>query len=109
MYDTMERIKRVKLRAEELRFKQEKWLLGALSILCVVLPLSLIGAIRMVTSRECGTVLGLYGTMLLYEDAGGYVLVGVITFAAAVIITVLCIRYRERQKERFKKKGAKKK
>ena len=37
--------------------------------------------------------------MLLYEDAGGYVLVGVAAFAAAVVITALCMKYRDREKE----------
>ena len=37
--------------------------------------------------------------MLLYEDAGSYVLDGVLSFAAAVHITVLCIRSREKTKK----------
>ena len=41
--------------------------------------------------------------MLLREDAGGYVLVGVVCFAAAVVITALCIRLRNRENQ---KKGA---
>ena len=32
--------------------------------------------------------------MLLREDAGGYVLVAVVSFAAAVAITALCFRLR---------------
>ena len=43
------------------------------------------------------TARGMYGSILLHEDAGGYVLVGVISFATAVMITVLCIRLRERE------------
>ena len=39
--------------------------------------------------------------MLLREDAGGYVLVAVVSFAAAVVITALCFRLRimENQKK----------
>ena len=33
---------------------------------------------------------GAFGAMLLREDAGGYVLVAVVSFAAAVVITALC-------------------
>ena len=33
------------------------------------------------------------GSMMLFENAGAYVLVAIIAFVAAVIITVLCIRY----------------
>ena len=38
--------------------------------------------------------------MLLREDAGGYVLLGTVSFAAAVVLTVLCIRLRDREKLR---------
>lgn len=46
---------------------------------------------------------GSFGTMLLREDAGGYVLVAVVSFAAAVVITALCFRLKIREKQ---KKGA---
>ena len=47
---------------------------------------------------------GVFGAMLLREDAGGYVLVAVVSFAAAVVITVLCFRLRKRENQ--KKDGA---
>lgn len=40
--------------------------------------------------------------MLLREDAGGYVLVGVAAFTAAVVLTVVCMRLHEREKKRRK-------
>ena len=40
---------------------------------------------------------GSFGAMLLREDAGGYVLVGVVSFAAAAAITALCFRLRNRE------------
>lgn len=48
-----------------------------------------------------------YGSILLAEDAGGYVLAGVIAFMAGVIVTVLCIRYRKKPTEKGKKDGPK--
>ena len=47
---------------------------------------------------------GVFGAMLLREDAGGYVLVAVVSFAAAAAITALCMRFRIR--ENRKKGGA---
>ena len=38
----------------------------------------------------------MYGTILLHEDAGGYVLVAVISFTVAVVITALCIKFRKK-------------
>ena len=43
---------------------------------------------------------GAFGAMLLREDAGGYVLVAVVSFAAAAAITVLCFRLRSRENQK---------
>ena len=43
---------------------------------------------------------GVFGAMLLREDAGGYVLVGVVSFAAAAAITALCFRLRNRESQK---------
>ena len=59
----------------------------------------------MVLMQAAGTVVGpgqtaawgAFGAMLLREDAGGYVLVAVVSFAAAMAITALCIRLRNRE------------
>ncbi len=38
--------------------------------------------------------------MLLRQDAGGYVLVGVVSFAAAVVITALCFRLKSKENQK---------
>ena len=43
---------------------------------------------------------GIFGAMLLRRDAGGYVLVAVVSFAAAVVITALCFRLRSKENRR---------
>ena len=104
MYDTAERVRQVRLRAGQLHRKRENRLLGGLSSLCAVLAFSLIGSIAAMTGGgQGGTVPGLYGAMLLFEDAGGYVLAAVLSFAIATVITVLCIRSREKSKEKYLK------
>lgn len=45
---------------------------------------------------------GGFGAMLLREDAGGYVLVGVAAFTAAFVLTVVCMRLHEREKQKRK-------
>ena len=42
---------------------------------------------------------GVFGAMLLRDDTGGYVLVGVVCFAAAVVVTVFCTRLRKNNKQ----------
>ncbi|WP_172679285.1 Ig-like domain-containing protein, partial [Blautia obeum] len=61
-----------------------------LSVLCTLLFLSLVGTMGMMQSQPID-ITGMYGTILLHEDAGGYVLVAVISFTVAVVITALCI------------------
>ena len=61
---------------------------------------SLVEAITAFTGSGHSAAISMYGSILLHEDAGGYVLVGVISFITAVVITVLCIRYRERNKKK---------
>ena len=41
---------------------------------------------------------GFTGNSLLSADAGGYVLVAVISFIAAVVITVICLKIKEKNK-----------
>lgn len=85
----------MRLRAGILRRKRENRLLCGLSSLCAALALSLIRIIGDAAgSPRGGMVPGLYGAMLLYGDAGGYVLAAVLSFAAAVVITVLCIKHK---------------
>jgi hypothetical protein len=99
MHDTTERIRIVKLRVGKLHRTSETRSINALSALCILLLLSLMGAINtMAGGGTLDTVPGMYGSMLLYDGAGGYVLVGVISFALAVVITMLCIRYRGKSK-----------
>ena len=45
------------------------------------------------------TAWGVFGAMLLREDVGGYVLVAVVSFAAAVVVTVFCTRLRKNNKQ----------
>ena len=76
----------------------EKHRIFVLSAICVLLSAALAGSMGIFTGAEQIVIPGLYGSILLHENAGGYVLVGVISFTAAVIITVLCIKYRKRNK-----------
>ena len=68
----------------------------------VVLCCCLIYGLGYFSGSSPGTVQGLSGATMLLENAGGYVLVGVLCFIAAVVITVLCIRAKERNNKRDK-------
>ena len=95
MYDTEKRVAIVKKRIAEHRRRQARRSIRSLSALCVLLFLSLVGAMGIMQSQPINAT-GMYGTILLHEGAGGYVLVAVISFTVAVVITALCIKFRKK-------------
>ena len=67
--------------------------------LCLLLSVSLVGTMGAFAGSGRTAALSVYGAILLHEDVGGYVLVGVVSFTAAVLLTVLCVRYSRKRKE----------
>ena len=98
MYDTEKRIELVKKRMHEYHRRQERRTICRLSVLYTLLFLSLVGAMEIMQSRPINAT-GMYGTILLHEGAGSYVLVAVIFFTVAVVITALCIKFRKREQK----------
>ena len=97
MYDTARRVALVKQRVREnTRRRQWRGIYG-LSAACMLLCAALTQAAGTVVGPGQTAAWGAFGAMLLREDAGGYVLVAVISFAAAVVITALCFRLRKRE------------
>lgn len=97
MYDTEKRVELVKKRVHEKYRRKKRRGICRLSALCTALSAFLVGTVHTAAGQTQITARGMYGSILLHEDAGGYVLVGVISFSIAVMITVLCIRLRERE------------
>ena len=104
MDKTSERVLRVKREARRLTQKREKRAIRRLRARCVLLALCLIGSLAYFTGGAAGAVQGLHGATLLSDSAGGYVLVAVAAFSAAVALTLACTRLREREKENREKK-----
>ena len=104
MYDTARRVALVKQRVREnTRRKRQRGIYG-LSAACMLLFAVLMQAAGTVVGPGQPEAWGVFGAMLLRQDAGGYVLVAVVSFAAAAAITALCIRLRIRENQ--KKDGA---
>ena len=100
MYDTARRVALVKQRVREnTRRKRQRGIYG-LSAACVLLFAVLMQAAGTVIGQGQTAVWGVFGAMLLREDAGGYVLVAVVSFAAAAAITALCFRLRNRESQK---------
>ena len=104
MYDTAKRVALVKQRMRENTRRRQRRGIYGLSAACMLLFAVLMQAAGTVVGPGQTAAWGVFGAMLLREDAGGYVLVAVVSFAAAAAITALCIRLRNRENQ--KKGGA---
>ncbi len=103
MYDTARRVALVKQRVRENARRRQRRGIYGLSAACMLLFAALTQAAGTVVAPGQTAAWGVFGAMLLREDAGGYVLVAVVSFAAAAI-TALCFRLRSRENQ--KKDGA---
>ena len=97
MYDTARRVALVRQRVRKNTRRRQQHGIYGLSAACMLLFAVLMQAISTVVRPGQTAAWGVFGAMLLREDAGGYVLVAVVSFAAAAAITALCMRFRIRE------------
>ena len=100
MYDTARRVALVKQRVRENTRRRQRRGIYGLSAMCMLLFAVLMQAVGTVAGPGQPEAWGVFGAMLLREDAGGYVLVAVVSFAAAAAITALCFRLRNRENQK---------
>ena len=100
MYDTARRVALVKQRVRENTRRRQRREVGGLSAVCLLLLAALMESADALIAPGQTDAWGSFGAMLLREDAGGYVLVAVVSFAAAVVITALCFRLRSKENQK---------
>ena len=100
MYDTARRVALVKQRVRENNRRKRRRGIYGLSAACMLLFAVLMQTAGTVAGRGQTAAWGSFGAMLLRQDAGGYVLVAVVSFAAAAAITALCFRLRNRENQK---------
>ena len=100
MYDTARRVALVKQRVRENTRRRQRREVISLSAACMLLCAALMQTAGTVVGPGQTAAWGAFGAMLLREDAGGYVLVAVVSFAAAVVITALCFRLKSKENQR---------
>ena len=96
-YDAESSLREVLRRGRRLREKRRQRMQAFLSA-AAVFTVVLLGAVlhlfgKLVPVKGETSV---YGAFLLQQEAGGYVLVGVICFAAAALLTLAMVRHREK-------------
>ena len=100
MYDSARRVALVKQRVRENTRRRQRREVISLSAACILLCAALMQTAGTVVAPGQTAAWGVFGAMLLRENAGGYVLVAVVSFAAAVVITALCFRLRSKENRR---------
>ena len=100
MYDTARRVALVKQRVRENNRRKRRRGIYGLSAACMLLFAVLTQTVGTVVGPGQTAAWGVFGAMLLRKDAGGYVLVAVVSFAAAAAITALCFRLRIRENQK---------
>ena len=100
MYDTAKRVALVKRRVHERSRRKRRREEISLSAVCLLLFTALMQTAGTAVGRGQPEAWGVFGAMLLREDAGGYVLVAVVSFVAAAAITALCFRLRNRENQK---------
>ena len=100
MYDTARRVALVKQRVQENTRRRQRREVISLFAACMLLCAALMQTAGTVVGPGQPEAWGVFGSMLLRQDAGGYVLGAVLSFAAAAAITVLCFRLRNRETQK---------
>ena len=100
MYDTARRVALVKQRVRENTRRRQRREVGGLSAVCLLLLAALMESADALIAPGQTDTWGVFDAMLLREDAGGYVLVAVVSFAAAAAITALCFRLRSKENQK---------
>ena len=101
MTDNAERVKLVCQRAKKFKEKREQKKITVLKFTSAALTALTIFSISIFSDRyHSVTVTDLYGTILLADGMGGYVLTAVAAFAAATVITVICTKIKNRRNKK---------
>lgn len=94
---TETRVREIHRRTRRYRRQHENRALSSLTAFSL-LPLAGIGALlqRVQTGGIISTVADGYGSVLLREGAGAYIVVSLAAFVVGVAVTILCIRCRKK-------------
>ena len=101
MMQNEERIKEMHLRARQIKRKNDMIRTAVYGVTSLMLMVTLIELTITQGSSQSSMDTGQFtGTSMLDASVGGYVLVALISFAVAVAVTLLCIRWKEKNDQR---------
>ena len=99
-YTTDEALAEVLRRSDQLVRRRDRRTCGRLFGLTGALLAALVLVIALLPETAATAYNGsVYGSFLLSAEAGGYVLAAVIAFALGVVITLLCLKQRQKNRD----------
>ena len=102
---TETRVREIRCRTQQYRKRYEAWLFSCLT-LCSLFLLAGIGVLfSSVQTPGIVSIAEGYGAVLLRDGAGAYVVIGIAAFVVGASVTVLCIRLKNRSKNRTDRTG----
>ena len=102
---TETRVREIRCRTQQYRKRYEARLFSCLT-LCSLFLLAGIGVLfRSVQTPGIVSIAEGYGAVLLRDGAGAYVVIGIAAFVVGASVTVLCIRLKNRSKNRTDRTG----
>ena len=102
---TETRVREIRCRTQQYRKRYEAWLFSCLT-LCSLFLLAGIGVLfRSVQTPGIVSIAEGYGAVLLRDGAGAYVVIGIAAFVVGASVTGLCIRLKNRSKNRTDRTG----
>ena len=94
---TENQIREIRRRTRQKRHRLENRLLSGLTRNWLFLMIGICMILEQVKVPAVSTVTNGYSTVLLQEGTSAYVVTAIVAFCVGVGITILCIRYRNRQ------------
>ena len=92
-------------RTRRYRRQHETRLLSFLTVCCLFLLAGIGVLFRSVQTPGIVSIAEGYGAVLLRDGAGAYVVIGIAAFVVGASVTVLCIRLKNRSKNRTDRTG----
>lgn len=96
------RVREIHRRVRAKQQRTERRVRSCLTTMSLLLLAGVTALVRSMQTPGVSTVAHSYSTVLLRDGAGAYILVGIAAFVLGVIVTVLCVRYREKTRKQRK-------
>ena len=99
-YGIDEALAQIEARSREMKIQKKRKQTALLAgMIAVLLIMSSVAIYRRTGIKPVEEISSSYGAFMLSEEAGGYILVGVVSFTFAVALTLVCLRISRRIRE----------